>query len=159
GSDRMVGLLINTVPVPIAIDRDAEPGAWLRQVQTAQRDAQLHGHVPLSRVQACSAVPRGVPLFETLVVFENYPRLAAGSASERGEGPPPLGVALRPSVARTNYPLTLAVMPGERFTLRLTVDLALVDESVSLDLLPRLERMLQALLARAGRVEDLLAAG
>ncbi len=169
GSERMVGLLINTVPMRVRVAGPEPVDEWLRGVQARQAAAQRYGYAPLSQVQAWSGVPAGVPMFDTLVVFENYPRLttsakagandganegtndgASGSASARDVP----GVALRPGVARTNYALTLAAMPGERLTLRLTVDAARVDTGVSEALLPRLERMLDRLMTGADRLAD-----
>src|SRR5205085_6042003 len=73
GADDMLGLFINTLPIRARVTNDTTVGDWLaslRQQQVAVRD---HEHTPLATVQSWSDVPRGTPLFETLVVFENAP--------------------------------------------------------------------------------------
>ena len=73
--------------------------AWLKGLQAWLLEMRQHEHSPLVKVQRWSEVPAGTPLFESLVVFENYPVDAALSASlpslevrdvraSRG-GPPP----------------------------------------------------------------------
>ncbi|MFC7556735.1 condensation domain-containing protein [Pseudoroseomonas wenyumeiae] len=73
GVEGMVGLFINTLPVRVDIREGEALVPWLARLQDAQRDQDAHGHSPLAEVQRCSAVPGGTPLFETLLVFENFP--------------------------------------------------------------------------------------
>ncbi len=74
GIDTMLGICISTLPVraPVALDRSLGP--WLRALQTRQVEAREYEHTPLMLIQKWSEVPAHRPLFESLVVFENYPR-------------------------------------------------------------------------------------
>jgi amino acid adenylation domain-containing protein len=67
-------------------------------------------------VQGWSEVPRGLPLFESIVVFENYPvdRSKGGDAG--------LKVVGVEAEERTNYPLNLIAMVGEGVSFRLTYE-------------------------------------
>ncbi len=99
GVESMVGMFINTLPAR-ARGGDAEPlAAWLRCLQERQMARQEHEHSPLAQIHRWSEVPAGLPLFETLYVFENYPNA--------GEGPSgSLGIGELRSFETTNYPLT-----------------------------------------------------
>jgi amino acid adenylation domain-containing protein len=65
-------------------------------------------------VQTWSAIPRGQPLFESLLVFENYPMEATTVQESQ------LRIVEAQMVERTNYPLTVTVVPGSRLALRLS---------------------------------------
>ena len=73
GMDSMVGLLINTTPARVRVDRGRPVAQWLRGLQEEQVRARRFEHLPLVAIQACSAVPAGQQLFTTLFAFENYP--------------------------------------------------------------------------------------
>jgi natural product biosynthesis luciferase-like monooxygenase protein len=77
GADEMVGLFINTVPVRVDVGPDQPLVPWLRTMREQQRAVALFEHTPLIKVQGWSDVPRGTPLFESLVVFENYRLLSS----------------------------------------------------------------------------------
>ena len=117
GSEAMVGLFINTLPVRVRIEEREELRTWLRRLQDRLLELRRFEHSPLAQVQKWSGVRHGEPLFQTLVAFENYPRdpsllQAAG------------GMEVRDLVTseRTNYPLNLAVVPHAGLQLRLTWD-------------------------------------
>ncbi|WP_413657759.1 amino acid adenylation domain-containing protein [Paraburkholderia phenoliruptrix] len=109
--ERMLGLFINTLPVCVHVDADAELGAWLRKLQGELTELRQYEHTPLARVQQWSG-RSGDALFDSIVVFENYPVDAArhGDAS--------LKVEAVESVDPTHYPLALAIIPrGRTFAL------------------------------------------
>ena len=68
-----MGIFINTLPVRAKIDEDRPLGEWLAAFQSAQADPRQYEHTPLVQIQGWSDVPRDRPLFDTLLVFENYP--------------------------------------------------------------------------------------
>ena len=117
GAERIIGLFINTLPLRVRVAAEAECAAWLRALQLAQAGMRDYEHSPLASVQGWSEAPRGKPLFESILVFENYP----GDEAVR---------ALRTSLQleglhtreQTNYPLTAAVLPGDAITLKLNFD-------------------------------------
>ncbi|MEI6778719.1 MAG: amino acid adenylation domain-containing protein, partial [Chloroflexales bacterium] len=105
GGERMVGLFINTVPIAVTVSQAERLGPWLQRLQQTQAAAQEHGYFSLSDIQRGSGIPSGTPLFEHILVFENYPvdsaQLEAGAALVRDMA----------SYEQTNYPLTIAVVP------------------------------------------------
>ncbi len=70
-----------------------------------------------------SEVSRQTPLFDSLVVFENYP------ADARDAGTAGLTVTAAETYERTNYPLTLLVSPGAELELRWIYDTRRFDET------------------------------
>ena len=71
GADKMIGILINTLPVRIDVDPAAELVRWLNAIRSQSFSMRAHEHTPLANVQAWSDVERGQPLFESIVVYEH----------------------------------------------------------------------------------------
>ena len=149
GVEEMVGMFINSVPVRARIDYGAAVGAWLRGLQAMQATAREHEHVPLSTVQGWSEVPRGRPLFESLVVFENFP-----VDEEMGGG----GIEIEAweNWQHTPYPLAIVALPGARLTLRLKHERARIGADAAERMLGHLRVLLESIAADpAARVGDL----
>src|SRR5262249_40741636 len=117
GVETMIGLFINTLPVRVRIDDEAELLTWLRVLQAEQVGLREYEYSPLVEVQSWSEVERGRPLFESLLVFENYP-LDADALKEN------LSLHLEDvrSFDRTNYPLTVVAIPAEELSLQALYD-------------------------------------
>ncbi|MGV9678263.1 amino acid adenylation domain-containing protein [Nocardia sp. NPDC003482] len=108
GIETMIGTVINTLPVRIRLDGDIPIREWLRQTQR-ERAHMPSEHTPLGEVARYSAIRRGTSLFDSVLVFENFPvddtvRTAMGGLTPE---------ALRADDSN-NYPLTLIVEDGER---------------------------------------------
>lgn len=73
GVETMIGLFINTVPARVRPPATGGVLPWLRDLQDRQSDGRRHDHLALPRVQALSELPAGEPLFDSMLVFENYP--------------------------------------------------------------------------------------
>ncbi|HYG62804.1 MAG TPA: amino acid adenylation domain-containing protein, partial [Thermoanaerobaculia bacterium] len=151
GVEGMIGLFINTLPVRVRLDPGGDPVEWLRGLQERQSEARQHEHVPLVDVQGWSEVPRGLPLFESIVVFENYP-VSEAVAGGRGT----LELDEIRVLDANSYPLTLEIQPGARLSLRLTYDGSRFDLRTIEELLSRLGDLLRQLAAGGARLSDLL---
>src|SRR5262249_19247698 len=101
-----------------------------------------HEWTPLVDVQRCSDVPRGTRLFDSLVVFENYPvrTTAAGARAA-------LDIVAAHSRERPKYPLTLVATPGERFSLRIEHDPERFDPATIARMLGHLRTLLEGMAA------------
>ncbi|MGK3988241.1 amino acid adenylation domain-containing protein [Sorangium sp. So ce136] len=143
GIDAMVGLFINTLPLRVAVPQAATVADWLRDLLRATTELGPHEHTPLVQARAFSAIPAGQPLFESLLVFENYPVDPRTQA-----GLPGLGVRDVAFADQTNYPLTLAVLPGSQLQLRLSYDRQRFDEEAASRLLGLVEAALRQLVSR-----------
>lgn len=113
----MVGTFINTLPVRVHIDNDLQLVGWLKQLRASQREIREHEHTSLASLQSWSEVPRGAPLFESILVFDNYD-LTRKMQSQGGKWTS-REVRLR---ERTNYPLTLYGYADSKLILKLAYD-------------------------------------
>jgi amino acid adenylation domain-containing protein/non-ribosomal peptide synthase protein (TIGR01720 family) len=116
GADDIVGLFINTLPVRVAVDGDADVLSWLRRLQDDQVDARAHEHVSLAQVLRCSQLPPGTSLFDSIVVFENFP-YDDEQAQRYG-----LRVVDSTGDETSNYPLTLTAYTTDELHLRIGYD-------------------------------------
>ncbi|MEN3304154.1 MAG: hypothetical protein V7603_356 [Micromonosporaceae bacterium] len=139
GVDEITGIFINTLPVRVAVDDRAGLVDWLRGVQAAQAEARRFDYVSLTQLPAWAGLPAGAALFESLVVFENYPINTEAAASH--------GLALREmrAIEHTNYPLSLVVAPGQRLSVELGYDPDLFDAATIERISGHLLQVLRAL--------------
>ncbi|KYF79126.1 hypothetical protein BE11_45185 [Sorangium cellulosum] len=151
GIESMVGLFINTLPLRVAVPPAATVADWLRDLLRTTTELGQHEHTPLAQARAFSVVPAGQPLFESLLVFENYP-----TDPRAQQGLPGLGVRDVAFADQTNYPLTLTILPGQRLELRLAYDRRRFDDEGASRLLGLVEGALRQIISRPeARVGDL----
>ena len=102
GAEMMVGLFINTLPLRVQVDPDRRLIPWLQALQAKQAELGQYERSPLAEVQRWSELPAGQPLFESILVFENYPVEASLLRRSRD-----LQIEDVRSFEQTNYPLTV----------------------------------------------------
>jgi acyl transferase domain-containing protein/acyl-CoA synthetase (AMP-forming)/AMP-acid ligase II/acyl carrier protein len=67
-----IGLLINTLPICTRVVPDLDLSTWLQNLHHQWVATKDHADLlSLTEIQKCSEIPANLPLFETLVVFEN----------------------------------------------------------------------------------------
>ncbi|MEU7481582.1 amino acid adenylation domain-containing protein [Lentzea sp. NPDC042327] len=145
GVESTVGMFINTVPTRVAVDRGRDQLSWLRELQADQAEARRFEHVPLSRLRGWSDLPGGANLFDSILVFENYPFDEDAMAEH--------GLRLHDVYAHepTNYALTVVVSPGRHLVVELDHDPDLFDEATVQRLGGHLRLLLDDLLAEQDR--------
>ncbi len=116
-ADSIVGLFLNSVPVRCRIPPEADLSAWLGRLQQDRLAETGHQHVPPDRLQRWSGLPPGRRLFDSLLVFENYPGTRAG---ERRSG----GLRIRDvrGEVTSAYPLAAVALLETELELRLQYD-------------------------------------
>jgi hypothetical protein len=151
GSDRCVGLFINTLPVRVTPSGGTTDLAqWLHYLQTQQAGQRQYEFVPLVRVRGWSELPQDAPFFETLLVFENYPAEAPASALAQ------IQVRNTTYAMTESYPLVLAVGPGRQLAFELKFDSRRVDAARVQQLGTIVEEALTALAGgRVATIADL----
>jgi non-ribosomal peptide synthetase component F len=110
-------MFINTLPVRVQFAENDRLLSWLHRLQMEQAEMRQYEYSPLAQVQEWSDVPNGEPLFESIVVFENYP-MDEALLNWGGN----LAIRNIRSTVRNNYPLTFRIMPGAQLTLELLYD-------------------------------------
>jgi len=121
-SDDMIGLFINTLPIRLKITEATTLEELLKDIQSQSLKIQEYGYSFLPDVKACSNLSGATGLFNSIVVYENYPtdfqdmiiddavRIIDYSVEEM-----------------TNFDLTLIVVPGPQLALTLHYALALFN--------------------------------
>ncbi|MGH9463236.1 MAG: non-ribosomal peptide synthetase, partial [Vicinamibacteria bacterium] len=142
GAEDMVGLFINTLPLRVQVDPDAELVPWLQQLRAQQLALRDYEHTPVVLVQSWSEVPRGTPLFESILVFENRTldeqmRALGGAWTKR---------RFVRYHGRTNFPLTVAVYGDRELFLEILCS-ARFDENVIARMLGHLQMLLEGMAA------------
>lgn len=154
GVESMVGLFINTLPVRVRLPAQAEVTSWLKQLQEAQAEVRQYDYVPLAELQKWSAAPAGKPLFESLLVIENYPRQSATQGQPAQQNAPTY--TSWSASERTNYPLTLSVGPRTELLLRISYDPARFNAPTIARMLEHLRVLLEGIVANPHvRLEEL----
>ncbi len=147
GIENTAGLFINTIPVRTRVAPGSRLVEWLRDLQLDAVEAREHQHAPLLEIQRWSDLPRGVSLFDSILIFENYP--ADDSLKSLGAE---VSVHRERSVlSRTNYPLALLVEPGPELMLRMIYDASRFDAEAVKRMLGHLEMILRSMVTRSSQ--------
>jgi amino acid adenylation domain-containing protein len=144
GSDRAVGLFINTLPLRVRLDQQ-DATATLRQVGESLAALADHEQTPLAIARRDSQLPLTTPLFTSMVNFRRRLETAA-------ERPPTIGGELLPGVSIVeagnpiSFPLVASIDDASG-GFSLTIDCAerLDPQRVVRLLVTALERLLDAL--------------
>ena len=117
GVEDMIGLFINTVPLRTRLSYGKRISDWLSALQSDQLRARNFDHCGLVQIRDWAGLPGDEELFDTIFAFENYP-------TQRKEGDAPADTTF---IERTNYPLSVAVIPGDGLQVRLLYDGLAID--------------------------------
>ncbi|WP_410524906.1 amino acid adenylation domain-containing protein [Pseudomonas sp. DTU_2021_1001937_2_SI_NGA_ILE_001] len=112
GIEQQIGLFINTLPIIASPDPQQPLGEWLQALQAQNLALREYEHTPLADVQRWAGLG-SEGLFDSLLVFENYP---ASEALAQG-APAGLEFSGVGGHEQTNYPMTLAVSLGDELNL------------------------------------------
>ncbi|MET7743782.1 non-ribosomal peptide synthase/polyketide synthase [Streptomyces sp. NPDC005385] len=157
GIESMVGLFINTLPTRFRWEPADPLAALLGRLQDEQSRLLDHQHLGLAEIHRLAGHAGSGELFDTLVVFENYPA-AAGLADPSGT----VRLTGHEFHDTVHYPLALIVKPGRRLDLRLKHHTQRLDTEAVRSVADRLTRILRALATDPGQpvaALDLLSAG
>ncbi|MBV9788691.1 MAG: AMP-binding protein, partial [Chloroflexi bacterium] len=143
GFAAMIGLFINTLPLRVLQPADATLLDWLKQLQAHQFDLRQYEHSSLVQVQGWSDLPRGLPLFESIVVFENFPLDRALPELSRS-----LEIEWARTVQHSNYPLTIMAIPAPQLQVRIAYDRQRFDAATIERMSAHLKTILQSIAER-----------
>jgi len=143
GAETMIGLFINTLPVRVRVPSDGLLMPWLGELQDQQAELRQYETSPLNEVQRWSEVPRDKPLFESIVVFENFPM--DGTHAISGQG---LRFVNSDFIIRNNFPLTVRAVPGSKLLLKVLYDTSRFDAAAIARVLAQLETLLRNIVTR-----------
>jgi amino acid adenylation domain-containing protein len=141
GVESMVGLFINTLPMRVQISSTALVLPWLKELQSQQTKLRQYEHTPLAQIQSWSDVPRGLPLFESIFVFQN----SIVDICELSTGN--LKIDRVCSFANSNYPLAFVVVPGSQLKLEFRYDLRCFQPVTVIRILRHIEAIINSIVA------------
>ncbi|HEK1769410.1 TPA: AMP-binding protein, partial [Pseudomonas putida] len=117
GMEQQMGLFINTLPVVATPTPQQTVADWLQAVQARNLALREFEHAPLYEIQRLAGQGGGA-LFDTLLVFENFP---VSEVLEQA-APEALRFDAVSNHEQTSYPLTLAVNQGASLLLHYSYD-------------------------------------
>ncbi|SLI39681.1 non-ribosomal peptide synthetase [Mycobacteroides abscessus] len=143
GSDSIVGLLINTVPVRARATASTTIAELLGQLQSAHNDTIEHEHLALNEIHHVAGHEQ---LFDTLFLYESYPIDTSAFMGVQE-------LAITEFVTReyNHYPLSVMALPGHELGIRVEYD----TDKFGLDdiqaVFERFERVLVSMVSDAGQ--------
>lgn len=141
--DTMVGMFINILPVRVRLVAESRLDHWLRQLQSQLLEIREYEYCSLMQIREWSELPWNLPLFESLLVFENYPPAHAVEGSEQE-----VAIQLHRAGVRTNYPLTLVIEPVQELRLLLVYDTRFFSEERVIGIMTHFRELLDEIIAQ-----------
>jgi hypothetical protein len=111
--DSAVGVYVNVLPTRVSVQAEVSVTSWLREIQRRQAEARRFEFCSLARIQSWSEVPRKKPLFDSGIVFQNFPLMVSMPAADAA-----LQVEEIQLIERNNIPLLVVITPGTQFHFR-----------------------------------------
>jgi len=144
--ETMLGLFINMLPVQVQVRANQRVMQWLQELQAQLVELRQYEYSSLAQVQKWSQVPGGLPLFESIVIFENYPVDETVQKGLDGTQLEEVQIQKVRVTEQNSYPLTVRVGPGQC----LHLELDYVQERFELTTIRRILAHFQMLLEELG---------
>lgn len=138
GVEEMIGLFINTLAVRVKVGDQEKATTWLRRLQQQQAEARRYEYSPLVEVQGWSEVPRGLSMFDSILVFENYP----GEAKTKGRVSN-FEISDFSGFETTHYPITVKAKSRQEISLSITHDPHRFDTAAIKRMLGHMQMLLE----------------
>ncbi|MFM0213244.1 amino acid adenylation domain-containing protein [Paraburkholderia sediminicola] len=152
GIEQSIGLFINTVPLRVELRAQSTVADWLRALQRHSGSVREHELLPLDAIQAGSELGAEQALFDTVVVFENYPidpQMTQYPHGLRGAAHLELPLAQNTQGAETfgrnHFALSLVVSPGPQPRVVLAYDRHAIGDDAVFSLLQQFQSALAQL--------------
>nr|WP_232666957.1 non-ribosomal peptide synthetase [Pseudonocardia sp. TRM90224] len=137
GSDRAIGMFLNTVPTRIRLDHTETVAALLRRIQQERAAVVEHDHVGLAEIQRIAG---GGTLFDTLFALQTFPKLDPAVLTA-------VGASYVDYDDATHFPLILVVNPEPRMHITLQYRPDVLEPATATALLDRFAATVERLLA------------
>lgn len=142
GVESMVGLFINTLPVRVQVPPQASLIPWLQNLQTQQAETLQYEYSSLLDIQQWSDVAAGLPLFESILVFENYP--VDASLTHQNQD---LSIREVNSVEWTSFPMTVLVGVSAELSIKIEYHCADFSSDTITRMLGHFQTLLERIIA------------
>jgi thioesterase domain-containing protein/non-ribosomal peptide synthetase component F len=150
GAESMLGVFVNNLPVRVRLSGDLPLALWLSAVQEQLAELRRFEYMPLARLQEWSGLAPDQRLFDSLVVYQNYPGAEPGAAAVPPQ-PRALAISARRQRIETGYSLTLVAEEVASLRLGLYYSAERFDSRAVALLLEQLGELLAGFAANARR--------
>jgi amino acid adenylation domain-containing protein len=144
-AEEIVGPFINILPVRVRVSAARPLVEWLKELRDQWVAMRDYEHTPMIKIQECSDLGAGVPLFNSIVSFDrrqmNTSLQSLGGQWRRRE--------LRSIQARTNYALALTGYGEDSLLLSLRYDAARFDDASIRRMLGNLQKTFEGFVGHA----------
>lgn len=147
GIESMVGLFINTLPVRVNIQNNHAVIAWLQEIQDHLIEMRQYEYSSLIDIQNWSEIPHGKSLFDSILIFENYP-VDQSLREQQGS----ILIEDIKTREQTNYPINIVSASGEQIPIRAVYDPAIFDSNSISRLLGHLRVILEEIATNPNRI-------
>ncbi len=113
--EEMAGLFINTLPLRVKADKSRKLDEFLADIHATAFRLREYEASSFGDIREAAGFPAQMPLFHTIVVFENYPIDEGFNREDH-----PLQLESFDSYEKSNHDFSLIIMPGEPYTIRLS---------------------------------------
>ncbi|GFE67463.1 non-ribosomal peptide synthetase [Chroococcus sp. FPU101] len=143
GVESMVGLFINTLPVRVQVFPQALLIPWLKNLQTQQAETLQYEYSSLLDIQQWSDLSASLSLFDSILVFENYPIDTALTQQNQ------LSISKVNAVEWTSFPLTVLVSLGAELTIKIKYQCTRFSSDTITRMLGHFQTLLEEIIANS----------
>lgn len=152
GSERMAGVLINSLPLCVTVGGELPVTEWLQQLRGNWLELRKHEHTPLEQIRDYCGLSSSVNLFDSLLIFEGYERTERLQQITSKLGGVDFSIW-----GKVNFPLVVTVYEGEGLSLNFHYKKEVFTADSIHKIAHYVESVLNSLLqhAKHGRVAEL----
>ncbi|MCG3119499.1 MAG: Linear gramicidin synthase subunit B [bacterium] len=152
GVEAMIGLFVNLLPARVQVDPVEQLAAWLKKLQAKQVEMRQYEFSPLVQVKKWSELPAGLPMFESILIFENW----FGDFALRSENGALQVRDMAGFQKGLGHPIAVAIEPREEIAISINYDRERFEAATIQRLLGHYHTLLKNLVAMpAARLADL----
>ena len=146
----LAGMFANIQPVRNLIEDEKPFSDWFQEIQKKQQEARNYEHVGLDEITSFIGWPEARPVFDSLLIFENYPKTDSDNKS--------IQISNFKSGLTSTHPVTMVVMPGEQIEFALSTMADRIEGHTTTWILKNFEDILKYLIrSRVRTFSDLVA--
>ena len=138
----MIGMFINTLPVRARVDQGMFLIQWLKSLRQQNIEVRDYEHTPLLKILSWSELSNTVPLFDSILVFENYEI----NDSLRARGGTWKNREFRLE-EKSNYPVVVAAYAGVELLVKVQYDRKRFTDGAIASVLTQFQTLLSAFLS------------
>ncbi|TBN04430.1 hypothetical protein EYD45_07375 [Hyunsoonleella flava] len=136
--DKMTGMFMNVQPVRGKIDSELDFPSWFASIQKLHFEARNYEHTSLDKLYSYCDWPEHATMFDSLIVFENYPTI-----NEKKAGLEAINIK---SGLTSTYSVTLAILPNNCMEFVLTTSTTYINTDTAQWIVNTLEKAISLII-------------